>query len=100
MALMGNVGKLVVVGLIVAAFFGYRSYKKGSTRTSTLQKLEQTCQGDAGCMASLSEHFESCFDEHYRLGGRRRRAKGLNEPAMLTCINSRSGKAHFAVDTK
>ena len=89
--------KKLGLGLIVfAGVMGYKFYGKSSARSEVREKLEQTCEQDADCLASVSQHFEGCFEAHYKMGGRRR-AGGLDDTAMVSCINDKAGKTMFTV---
>ncbi|RKH13403.1 hypothetical protein D7V97_05860 [Corallococcus sp. CA053C] len=93
---MGYLKKLGL-GLVVAAgLLGFKFYGKSTARTETREQLEQTCEQDAECLASVTQHFEGCFEAHYKMGGRRR-AGGLDQNAMISCINDKAGKTMFSV---
>ena len=89
--------KKLGLGLVVAAaVIGYKFYSKSSAKTETREQLELICDKNAECLGSVQQHFDTCFEQHYKLGGRRR-AGGLDGSAMVTCINSKAGKALFSV---
>ncbi|WP_163995923.1 hypothetical protein [Pyxidicoccus caerfyrddinensis] len=89
--------KKLGLGLVVAAaLIGYKFYSKSSAKSEVREQLVQICEKDAECLGSVDQHFESCFDSHYKLGGRRR-AGGLDSSAMVSCINDKAGKALFSV---
>ncbi len=89
--------KKIGLALVVAgALIGYKFYNKSSARSEVRTQLEQICAQDSECLGSVSQHFESCFEENYKLGGRHR-SGGLNETAMVSCINGKAGKALFSV---
>ncbi|MFP2924897.1 hypothetical protein ACLESO_06710 [Pyxidicoccus sp. 3LG] len=68
---------------------------KGQAKDETRQQLETACAQKAECRSGAGQHFESCFDENYTLGGRRR-AGGLNTDGLVTCINGKVGKPLFS----
>ncbi|QSQ19506.1 hypothetical protein JY651_29830 [Pyxidicoccus parkwayensis] len=89
--------KKLGLGLVVAAaVIGYKFYSKSSAKTEVREQLQRICEKDAECLGSVEQHFESCFEQHYKLGGRRR-AGGLDQSAMVSCINGRAGKPLFSV---
>jgi hypothetical protein len=89
--------KKLGLGLVVAAaVIGYKFYSKSSSKSEVRTRLEQICEKDADCLSSVDQHFESCFEQHYKLGGRRR-AGGLDGSAMVSCINGKAGKELFSV---
>lgn len=81
---------------LAAGLIGYKFYSKSSEKSEVREQLEQICEKDADCLGSVSQHFEGCFESHYKLGGRRR-AGGLDESAMVSCINGKAGKPMFSV---
>lgn len=85
-------GILIAVAAIVALKF----YDKVSARDEMLTKLTGVCEKDAGCMAAVNQHFDSCFEDNYDLGSRRR-ASSLNTTGFLSCFNQRAGTQHFSV---
>ena len=53
------------------------------------------CAGNSRCVQSVETNFEPCFDEAYKLGGRRQ-ASHLESDQFIACMNNR-GTTYFRV---
>lgn len=91
-------GKRILGALVgVAVLIGMKFYNKSSSHDEVRARLVELCAGDASCGRAVEQHFESCFDASYKLGGRRQ-SSHLEAEQLVSCINSRSGKEHFTFD--
>lgn len=84
-------GILIAIGVVV----GLKFYNKSSDHDDIRAQLVVLCESDKDCTAAVDQHFDSCFDDNYSLGGKRR-SGGLNQEAFLSCFNTKSGKVHFS----
>jgi hypothetical protein len=57
--------------------------------------LVSLCAGDSRCVQSVETNFEPCFDQAYKMGGRRQ-ASHLQSDEFIACMNSR-GASYFKV---
>jgi hypothetical protein len=85
-------GALVGVALV----FGLKFYNKSTTAHDVKARLVELCEQDSACIASVDQSFDSCFEQSYKMGGRRQSAH-LESQQLIQCVNGRSGKAYFAV---
>jgi len=53
------------------------------------------CAGDSRCVQSVETNFEACFDQAYKMGGRRT-ASHLASDEFIVCMNNR-GATYFRV---
>ncbi len=86
--------RLAVTLLSVAALMGMKFYNKGQASEKVKQRLVVLCEGDAGCIQSVNTHFESCFEQAYKLGGRYQSSR-LEGGELVSCLNSRAGREYF-----
>jgi hypothetical protein len=90
--------KRLLIGVVtVAALLGMKFYNKASAHDKVRARLVELCEGEAQCLAAVETHFDSCFEQSYKMGGRHRSAS-LNFDAFVSCMNSRAGKPYFQVD--
>jgi hypothetical protein len=90
------VGKRVIVGLLgAAALLGMKFYNKSADHTAVKARLVELCKGDSRCLQSVETNFEACFEQSYKMGGRRKAAQ-LDTDQFTSCLNSRSGRAYFS----
>jgi hypothetical protein len=88
------VQKLAMGLLAVAAVLGMKFYNKSSANKEAKAHLMTVCESDAGCRSAVESHFEACFESAYKMGGRRSSSR-LESEQLVSCINSRAGKAYF-----
>lgn len=82
--------------LIMGAVLGWKFYQRSASASETKAELERVCAGEASCLEALKTHFDACHDEAFDLGGRRR-AGGLNQERLASCINRKAGGELFSV---
>lgn len=86
-----------VAGIAVAlgVVFGFKFYNKSQAAGEVKKKLLAICAENSGCTAAVDKHFDSCFDSHYNLGGRRRSGR-LDGTKFTHCINEKAGETYFS----
>jgi hypothetical protein len=89
-------GKRVVFGVLaVVAGLGMKFYNKSSDSQELKTHLVSLCAGDSRCVQSVETNFEACFDQAYKMGGRRT-ASHLASDEFIVCMNNR-GATYFRV---
>jgi hypothetical protein len=87
----------LVVGLLgVTLVFGLKFYNRSSTASDVKAHLVQLCHGESGCLSAVEHHFDTCFEQAYKMGGRRQ-ASQLQSGELVQCLNSRGRKSYFAL---
>lgn len=82
--------------LLMGAVLGWKFYQRSASASETKAELERLCSGEAPCLEAVKTHFDSCHEEAFDLGGRRR-AAGLNSEQLASCINRKVGSELFSV---
>lgn len=85
-------GAIVSVGLIL----GLKFYNKSASAHDVKARLVEVCEQDSGCVAAVDKHFEACFEQAYKMGGRRQSSR-LESEQLVQCINTRAGEPYFSV---
>ena len=88
-----------LAGALVAivAIVGMKFYNKASAHDDVQARLIELCEGDDACQTAVRTHYDACFDQAYKMGGRRQSSKlDLND--LVKCVNSRAGEEYFSVD--
>lgn len=88
-------------GIAVAAgvIFGWKFYNKFNTASEVKGKLLAVCEDNSQCVGAVNKHFDTCFEAHYNLGGRRR--SGYLKGAPFTdCLNAKAGTVYFRSQTQ
>jgi hypothetical protein len=89
-------GKRVLFGLLAGiAALGMKFYNKSTDSQELKARLVSLCAGDSRCVQSVDTNFDACFDQAYKLGGRRT-ASHLESDEFIACMNNR-GAAYFKV---
>jgi hypothetical protein len=92
-----DVKRFLGIAVFAVAFIGYRVYNFRSAEKETRAELVKICEGDAGCLKAVEEHFDSCWDANSD-GGTRRRGMSINSKGLVECLNTKAGEDYFAVD--
>jgi hypothetical protein len=87
----------VVLG--VALVLGLKFYNKNAAAHDVKARLVEICEKDSACVAAVDKNFDTCFEQAYKMGGRRR-SSSLESDKLVQCINSRSGEPYFAVSNE
>jgi hypothetical protein len=89
-------GKRVLIGVLAGvAALGMKFYNKSSDSQELKTHLVSLCAGDSRCVQSVETNFEPCFDQAYKMGGRRQ-ASHLQSDEFIACMNNR-GASYFKV---
>jgi len=89
-------GKRVLFGVLAGVVaLGTKFYGKSSDSEELKAHLVSLCAGDRGCVQSVETSFEACFDQAYKMGGRRTAAH-LESDEFVACMNHR-GANYFRV---
>lgn len=70
----GNIVALVIAGVMLSMRYSDKSDASGEYREQVsvlLASLPDYAEGQEYYEALCDQHHEACFDEHYRIGGRR-----------------------------
>jgi hypothetical protein len=88
-----------LAGALVAivAILGMKFYNKASAHDDVQGRLIELCEGDSACQTAVRTHYDTCFDQAYKMGGRRQGSK-LDLDNLVKCVNSRAGEEYFTVD--
>jgi hypothetical protein len=90
-----RMGSKIVVGVLgVGALIGWKFYQRGQSADETKTEVMQMCEADENCKAVVAKHFDTCHEQSYRMGGRRR-SGGLDTDAFTRCINQAAGEEIF-----
>jgi hypothetical protein len=93
---MAKGGRVLGVILIIAVVVGLKFYNRSSSHDEAKARLLEVCEGDAGCIKAVEQHYERCFEASYKMGGRRQSSKfDLNK--LVGCLNDASGETYFEV---
>lgn len=84
--LKGALSTIIVLAIVI----GFRFYNKNTSYNDVRAQMLEFCQGVSKCEAILKEHFDTCFDDSYSMGSRRR-SGGLDSQSFVECINGKSG---------
>jgi hypothetical protein len=87
------VGGLAIAGGAI----GMKFYNKSSDHDDIKANLTKECGDDKECLSAVEQHFDSCFESHYDLGGRRR-SGGLKAEEFLQCFNEKAGAMVFSYE--
>ena len=88
--------KRVVFGLLGASLLlGMQFSSQGSDSEEVKAHLVSVCAADSRCVQTVEAAFEACFESSDRLAGRRQ-ASRLEADQLVQCLNSKSGRSHFA----
>ena len=82
----------VVVG--VALILGLKFYNKNAAAHDVKARLVELCDKDSACVTAVDRNFDACFEEAYKMGGRRSSSR-LDSDKLVQCVNSRSGEEYF-----
>jgi hypothetical protein len=89
-------GKRVLFGVLAGVFaLGMKFYNKSTDSQELKSHLVSLCAGDSRCVQSVETNFEACFDQAYKLGGRRTPSH-LESDEFVACMNNR-GATYFRV---
>jgi len=89
-------GKRVLFGVLAGVFaLGMKFYNKSTDSQELKSHLVSLCAGDSRCVRSVETNFEACFDQAYKMGGRRT-ASHLESDEFVACMNNR-GATYFRV---
>jgi hypothetical protein len=91
--------RLAVTVLSIAALLGMKFYNKAHASDTVKQRLVVLCEGDAQCTKAVETHFAACFDQSYKMGGRRQSSR-LDGAELAGCINTRAGRKYFAFQSE
>jgi hypothetical protein len=87
----------LLVGLLgVGLVLGLKYYNRTSAATDVKAHLVQLCEGESGCLSAVEHHFDSCFEQAYKMGGRRQ-ASHLESGELVQCLNNKGSKSYFAL---
>lgn len=89
------IGAVIAIALVV----GVKFYNKSSATAEVKAHMVKLCGGDAACEQAVGTHFEACFEQAYKMGGRRRDSR-LEGGQLVQCVNSRAGKPYFSFTEK
>ena len=84
----------VLIG--VALVFGLKFYNKNTAAHEVKARLVELCEQDSSCVAAVDQNFDACFEQAYKMGGRRK-SSHLESEQLVQCVNGRSRKAYFSV---
>lgn len=90
-----RMGRIIGAVITVAVVLGMKFWGKSHDSDETKAHLISVCSGDAGCISTVNNHFDSCFESAYSMGGRHR-SSTLNTSALAACLNSRGGQSYFS----
>lgn len=94
---------ILIFLLILGGVMGWKFYNRSQAKTATKTQLVAICNGDKAsekdCLSAIDNNYETCFDSSYTIGGRFQ-SSGLDSEQLANCINSKSGKPWFAVESK
>lgn len=87
-----------VLGAVVsiALILGLKFYNKNAAAHDVKARLVEICEQDSACVTAVDRHLEACFEQAYKMGGRRRSSR-LESEQLVQCINTRSGEPYFSV---
>jgi len=89
-------GKRVLFGVLAGVFaLGMKFYNKSTDSQELKSHLVSLCAGDSRCVQSVETNFEACFEQAYKLGGRRT-SSHLESDEFVACMNNR-GATFFRV---
>lgn len=91
--------RLAAALVAVVAIVGMKFYNKASAHDDVQARLIELCEGDDACQTAVRAHYDACFDQAYRMGGRRQGSK-LDLDRLVQCVNSRSGEEYFSVNAE
>jgi hypothetical protein len=88
-----------LAGALVAivAIVGMKFYSKTSTHADVQARLVELCEGDAACQTAVRTHYDACFEQAYKMGGRHESSK-LDLDNLVKCVNSHAGEDYFTVE--
>jgi hypothetical protein len=87
-------GALIFIA-VASLTFGFKSILKANTAKDVKAQLVGACDQDQACLTSVNTHFDTCFDNSYSLGSRRR-AGSLDGDKFTSCLNQKAGKDYFS----
>ncbi len=87
--------RLGIAVVAIAAVVGLKYYNKGAAHDEVKEHLVKLCEADARCEKAVATHFDTCFEESFKMGGRRQ-ASRLEADKLVSCLNRRSGTPYFA----
>lgn len=90
-------GKLLTGVALAGVLVGFRFYNRNQTELEVRDQLVEVCADDRSCVEAVEVHYEGCFEESYSLGSRRRSAS-MDAASLVSCLNTRSGAAHFDIE--
>lgn len=85
--------------MVSAAWRRICFYDKTSSSAEVKQHMVKLCAGDAACEGAVNTHFAGCFEQAYKMGGRRQSSR-LEVSSLVECINTQAGKAYFSYNGK
>ena len=89
-------GKRILFGVLAGVVaLGMKFYNKSTDSQEIKAHLVSLCAGDNRCVKSVETNFEPCFDQAYKMGGRRQ-ASHLQSDEFIACMNNR-GASYFKV---
>jgi hypothetical protein len=80
----------------VALVLGLKFYNKNAAAHDVKARLVELCEQDSACVAAVDRSFDACFEQAYKMGGRRQSSR-LESDQLVKCVNDRAGQAYFAV---
>jgi hypothetical protein len=88
-----------VLGIVlgVAAVFGMKMYNKGAAASDVKSHLVRVCDGETACVDAVNQNFDACFEQAYKMGGRRRSSR-LDSKQLASCLNDKAGQPYFEVE--
>jgi hypothetical protein len=87
----------LLVGLLgVGLVLGLKYYNRSSAATDVKAHLVQLCEGESGCLSAVEHNFDGCFEQAYKMGGRRQ-ASHLESGELVQCLNDKGRKSYFAL---
>jgi hypothetical protein len=91
-----KLGGGALIFITVAGFtIGSQSILKANAAKDIKAQLVGACDQDQACLSSVNAHFDTCFNDSYSLGGRRRAGR-LDGNKFATCLNQKAGKDYFS----
>jgi len=88
--------KIATVLLAIVVTLGWKYYAKSSHASDYKKELVSLCSQDRDCVEAVNENFDSCYDDHYSIGGRHTNSK-LNLESFASCLNEKSGQMYFSI---
>ena len=86
---------VLVIIVVIAAIVGWKFYNKSQDKTEIKAQLVEVCDKEDACIKAVEEHYSACFDDSYKMGGRRE-GSSIDGAKLANCINTKAGDNFFA----